>query len=285
LRYLNEDTAALSEATREAEAVGREITDPRLKAFTLADMATCLYATDQELPKAKRMMREAARICEENGFYEPVVDSGSAMQAMRDGRYGDASAFLKRSAPHLNRKDFQVIEHYHYLLWSLVELEADNPVEAMAHTRKLRDLGEWVKQKADFHFPDAVDAMAKRLLGEPDAESLFLAVLEKLRGFNCKVMTAYLLLFWCEQDLAAGRHGEIEPRCREAIERCEPLGRTWEPSWARALMGLSALRQGSTTEARGHWEALRPARNSPGSLPARILRLAEELSLGLESPR
>ncbi len=284
MRYLNDQPQAVFEAVMQAESFSQEITEPRLKAYTLADTATCLYATDQELPRARQLVQQAARICQENNLYEPLVDASQAMLAFREARYDDARMYLKRSSPHLGGKDWQIIEHYNFLFWAQVEIESENPVDALALSRKVAALGEWVKQKADFHFPMVIDAMAKRLLGEPDAEALFQAVLIPLRSFNCKVMTSYLLLFWCEQDLAAERTADIDARCREAIERCEPLGRTWEPSWARVLMGLAALRDGRLDQALSHWQALQPAMLSPASLPTRILRRAEELAMGLNLP-
>ena len=284
MRYIKDQPEGVNEAIREAEKAGEAITDPRLKAYSLADAATCLYATDQEISRARLLVLESVRLAKEIDYHDGIILAGQAMLAQREGRLDDARDFLRRGSEILLGKDMQMVEGYNFHMWAQVEIEAGNPVEALALVAKCREYGEWVKQKADFHFADAFEAMARRMLGEPAAEPLFRATLETLRTFNCKVMTSYLILWWSEQDLDAGEYAGIEARCREAIERCEPLGRMWEPSWARVLMGLAASRQGRHAEARAHLESLGKAIANPAGLPAHVLRRLEELDLALSQP-
>jgi hypothetical protein len=283
-RYLSDQPAAVSEVVWQTEAAGANVADPKLRAFTLGDMATCLFATDQDIQRARQLALQAEKVCAENGITEGFACAALAMLAHREGRLEDARAWLQRGKPLLAGHELQVIAHYHWSLAGLIEIESEDPPAALACAERMRALGEWVRNKADFHFPDAIAAMAKRMLGDADAEAVFEAAAEKLRACDCKVMTAYLLLFWCEQDIACGRFDFVEARGLEAIAACEPLGRIWEPAWARALMGLAAIGQGDADRARRRWEELGAALKTPGSLPARVLGKAEELALALDLP-
>jgi hypothetical protein len=99
------------------------------------------------------------------------------------------------------------------------------------------------------------------------------------------VMTAYLILYWSGLDLRAGKTEGLAELCREAIARCEPLGRITEPTWARCLLGLAALQKGRAEEAQAQWRDIQTSLKATAvPLPARIFRLTQELSLGLGLP-
>jgi hypothetical protein len=98
------------------------------------------------------------------------------------------------------------------------------------------------------------------------------------------VMTAHLLLFWSGRDLDEGRTDGVADACREALDRCLPLGRITEPAWARILLGRLALREGRAEEALALAEELRRDLAMPTPPPARIVRMAEEFLASLPAP-
>jgi hypothetical protein len=281
IRFTQERPEDLVEAAKAISDFRGEGIEPAAHAHHLADMAICLFATEQELPRAFRLMGEAQDVCARHGLRDGMTESGIGLVAFREGRLDEARSRMLASMKLLGAKELQSVEHYLLASRGQLELEADAPLETLRCTEQLREIYAHVKDKADAYFPDALDAVAKRLLGDPGAEALFHAALKPLRELNCKVMTSYLLLFWAERDWREGRLDDIEAFGREAIARCEPLKRATEPAWARALMGLAALRQGRRAEAEALFELTAPVRSFPRSVTSRAFRLIEELAMGL----
>jgi DNA-binding SARP family transcriptional activator len=282
VRYVREDPKDLREGILMAgESEAGETDDPQSRAYNLAGMALCLMATDQEIPKARQLIGEAGRICAEHGIDEADTRMGMGWLAHRDGSLAEARAHLAKAAVMMRAKEHPQFEHQSLVSLSRLELEDEAPLEALVHIDRLRRLDEFVRHTGDRLFPAALASLAALQMGDADAEDRFRESLEALRAGNCKVMTAYLQLFRAERELRSGACAELSARCREAIERCEPLGRLAEPTWARCLLGLAALQEGKAADARTAWKALAPALPMRASLPARIAGLLEEFAAGL----
>jgi DNA-binding SARP family transcriptional activator len=284
LRFMHEQPDALREAAVELGNTVGKIEEPALRAYSMSDMATCLLITDQEIPRARKLIHEARKICEEHGVTSGMTLVAEGFLAYWDGRLEEAKGLMERSQLEMAPADLRSLQHHFYHSLSMIALELDNPLEARDFAVKMRGFATETQAKADIHFPDALLAMANRLLAEPDAEILFQATLEKLRAENCKVMTAYLLLFWAERDLREGKYSTLADYCHEAIARCEPLKRLSEPTMARCLLGLAALKQGNVEAAKEQWLAMAPALKSLANLRAQIYPLVEELAMGLDLP-
>ena len=281
VRYVQNQPEDLRAAALQMQDAVSGIEDPVARAFSLSGMALCLIATDQEIPRAMQLIRDAERICVEHEMDEADTRTSQGWLAHREGRLDEARSHLVKAQLLMQEKNLPHFEHQIYCSLTRLELEEGAPVEALACAEKMRALEDVVQQSADRHFPDALSSLAYRLLGKPDAGAKFILSLERLRADHCKVITSYLLLFWSELDLRAGLLKEIPERCREAIERCEPLNRITEPTWARCLLGLTALKAGEKAEALAHWEKIQLALKSTNPLPARISGLVKELALGL----
>ncbi len=281
VRYVKGDAADLRAGVLQLEAAGPETDEPAARAYNLAGMSLCLLATDQEIPKARQLIQEADRICLDHGIDEADTRMAHGWLAHREGRLAEARDHLEKAAVLMRARDLPQFEYQILTSLARIELEDEAPLEALTHIGRMRAMEEFVRHIGDRHFPDALESLARLQLGEADADARFRMSLDALRAANCKVMTAYLQLFRGEWELRSGMFAALEDRCREARERCEPLGRTSEPAWARCLLGLAALRQGKTGEAALQWKALAPLMREPATLPAHILRLAQELGLGL----
>ncbi len=286
VRYTRPDPSVLSEGIPDLDigtALG-SLEDPLARAFNLSGMSLCLLATDQEIPKARAFLAQAQRICSEHGFEEADTETGLGWLKHREGRVDEARAHLRKARRLMREKELPQFEFQIECALAKLELEEENPVVALAHVDEIKALDEVVNHSADKHFAKALLALARMQLDEPEADILFDESLALLRGDNVKVMTSYLQLMRAERELRAGVHGPIAARCAEAIERCEPLKRLSEPTWARCLLGLSALAQGRRPEAEAQWRALTPALAASHALPARILRWSEELAGKLGVP-
>ncbi len=284
VRYVQNQPGDLREAALQMREVVSGIEDPSARAYSLSGMALCLIATDQEIPRAMQLIREAEKICAEHDMDEADTRTSHGWLAHREGRLDEARSHLAKAQVLMRAKNLPHFEHQIYCSLTRLELEDDAPVEALACAEKMRALEDVVQKSADRHFPDALASLAYRILGEPDAEAKFNRSLERLRADDCKVITSYVLLFWSELDLRAGLLKDIHGRCREAIERCEPLNRVTEPTWARCLLGLTALKAGRKEEAVSQWAKIQQALKSPDPLPSRIHGLVEELAMGLGNP-
>jgi len=62
------------------------------------------------------------------------------------------------------------------------------------------------------------------------------------------------------------RRGAHRPAAFAPIARMEPLKRMSEPAWARALIGLAALRQGNRSGAETAWKGCAARTEVPGGL-------------------
>jgi hypothetical protein len=181
----------------------------------------------------------------------------------------------------MRARDLPLFEYQIHTSLARIELEAEAPLEALAHIGAMRSMDEFVRHVGDRHFPAALEALARLQTGAPDAEAAFSRSLDSLRAGNCRVMASYLQLMRSERDLRAGVFADLPARCGEALEKCAALGRSSEPAWARCLLGLAALRQGDRPEAGKQWRALLPLLQRTGALSAHALRLAEEFAAGL----
>ncbi|MEO7958395.1 MAG: hypothetical protein ABIW76_17060, partial [Fibrobacteria bacterium] len=285
LRYTRSDPGLLREGIIDLDAtLTGEVEDPMARAFNLSGMALCLLATDQEIPKARALLAEADRLCKLHGFDEADTRTGFGWLTHRDGRVDEAREHLLRARALMREKDLPQFEFQIECSLARIELEEENPLAALDHVRSIKALDEVVRHSADRHFAQALTSLAKLQLGDPDADTLFLRSLELLRADKVKVMTSYLQLMKAERELRAGSHAGLQERCAEAIACCEPLQRQAEPAWARCLLGLSALAQERRDDAFGHWDSLGRVFARPGVLPARVLRLTEELAGGLGVP-
>ena len=266
--------------------VAGNLEDPMARAFNLSGMALCLLATDQDIPKARGLLAQADALCRLHGFEEADTRMGFGWLMHRDGRLDEAREHLLRARALMREKELPQFEFQILCALAKIELEEENPVDALAHVRDIQSLDEVVRHSADRHFAQALTALAGLQMGDPEGDALFRQSLDLLRADDVKVMTSYMQLLRAEWELRAGTHAHLPERCAEAIARCEPLQRLAEPAWARCLLGLSSLAQGRRSDAEGHWRALLPAFAVPGVLPARVLRLADELAggLGLANP-
>jgi DNA-binding SARP family transcriptional activator len=287
VQFTGADPSVLLEGLVEldVEAGAAQIEDPSARAFSLSGMALCLLATDQEIPKARALLAQSESICRQHDLEEADTRAGLGWLAHRDGRIDEARAHLRKARVLMREKELPQFEFQVLCSQARIELEEENPLEALAHVRDIRALDEVVRHSADRHFGQALEALARMQMGEAGAEALFDANLALLRADNVKVMPSYMQLMRAEREWRAGEPGFLAERCAEAIARCEPLRRPTEPTWARCLLGLSALSRGRRDEAERWLREIEPALAAPRSLPLRVRRLAGELTeaLGIAS--
>jgi tetratricopeptide (TPR) repeat protein len=281
VRFVKEQSSEVLAAALEMEENLGEVVDPANRAFAMSGMALCLLATDLDIPRAEDLIGKAMKLCEEHGFAEADTVAARGWLTHRQGRIEESRGLLLQALPLMKEKNLAQFQHQILCYLARIGLEEGLYAECRERIRQLRELEPVVRTIADRHFPDGFEALVGLAQGEAGAAEKCDVTLELLRACNCKVMTAFILLFRSELDLRAGRLAEIPARCRETIERCEPLGRISEPSWARCLLGLAALRAGGRKEAKSHWDSLAPALKSSNPLPARVYKLAEELAAGL----
>lgn len=223
--------------------------DPEVAARSLAISARCLVHLDRDLPRASRLLQEAASLARTTGAELIEVPWAQALLHAHAGEADDAVPLLDRVHALARGRGDRYAEWDSQVRAAMIELERGRPAEALARCLGLSDLVGRMGEGSEPAFTAAVAALARLLRGEPEADAAVETALGELRAIDSKWMTAYVLTHLAALDLQSGRTARARERAEEALASAEQVGRVGEAAVARAVLASLALAAGDRASA------------------------------------
>ncbi len=257
--------------------------DAQTKARQLCDTARCLALLEQEMPRAREMLREACAILGDDPRATLHFAWGQGLMNRFCGDVDEARTLIERA--HRLARDAE--DHWaaceSLMELAQLELEVGDAPRALALCAELAPVAERMGEGSEVPVAEALDALARLAISDDGGARLERA-LARLREVDAKGMLAYALNFAAALDLARGDRAAARVRATEALQVAEVVGRSTQTVIARAVLGRAALADGDRPSAMRHLAALRDDVAAPLRVSARARAAALDLAAALGTP-
>lgn len=282
LYYQRGDFSRARESTLRAEEAGRAA-DPTTVVRAIADTARCLGMLERDMQRAERLAREAQALAE--GFEDEIheIPLALGLVCQHAGRYDKARALFERALQITRRNQDHWWRCYCLSRLPMIELERGRLSEALPYCRALGLVAQKMGESSEAPFAAALEAIARRGLGEAGADMQLDQAVERLRDTDSKWMLAYVQVLAAEGDIDAGRVETAYRRSEEALRAAEVVDRRSEAALAGALLARLSLLRGDLESAARHLEAAQAELNRPGVLSARARSAVRESARALSA--
>jgi DNA-binding SARP family transcriptional activator/tetratricopeptide (TPR) repeat protein len=265
--------AAAHEDTLRAAEAGRQ-QDPAAVARTLGNTGRCLALIEREIPRAEALLNEAQGLAAAAGV-EPVdIPWGLGLIRAFAGEYDEAVGLLE-SAVRLARRErdhWAACEGLQRL--ALIELERGNPGGARDRARDIMAVAAKMGEGSEAPFAAMLDALAARVLGEPNAEDRIDLSLGVLRGIDAKALLSRALTLAATIDLEHGHLERAAERAEEALRAADVVGRRSEIVMALVILSRVARTRGDQPAAERYAQAAAADLRDPHAVAAHARRAA-----------
>jgi predicted oxidoreductase len=126
----------------------------------------------------------------------------------------------------------------------MIDLERGRAREALKRCRELQPISAKMGEGSEIPFAETLEALAKSMLGETEAEASLEQALVRLRAADTKGQLAYALTLAAQLDAERGAAARAQQRLEEAIHAAEVVERHSEGALARALLARLAPARG-----------------------------------------
>ena len=267
MREQSNDIGRALATTLEAERATRSL-DQATRCQQLANTGRCLLEVDSDVPLARDLLDEAARLAATLNLRFIEIDWGLALLARVDGEM-DVARDRLGAAVSLARLQEDRWREYECLVWLAQLALEDRQFDAVSAfcelvvqaSRRMWDTGA--------PFAEALDALARLHRGEPAAAALT-AGLAALRDADDKAHLAYALNAAGDLELVAGALDAARAMSEEALDLARAVNRPTEMAVATAMLARVAARTGDVLRVRALLASLDEA-GASGRLNARAL--------------
>ena len=236
------DVARTHKATLAAERVTRQA-DAATHCRQLANTGRCLFEIEADMARGRALLAEAGALADELGLKLMEVEWGRGLVARADGDLDAARAALARGVA-IGRLADNHWREYECMLWlATVELESGRFTEVL---REVDDIlaGAGRMGMREVPFAQALAAIARLRLGQPEAQAVLDASVSALRELDDKAHLAYVLNEAAELALQAGRFDTAQACAEEALADARAVRRTTEIGVATARLATAARQAG-----------------------------------------
>ena len=241
-----QDTLRAAEAGRGADRV--------TAIRQLANTGRCLAHIEQEMPRARHLIEEAAALAAQNGLDLAEVRWGVGLLRRWDGDLAGAIEEISRAAA-LVHADGDRWRECACLTWlAVIEIERGCPTAALARCRALAPVARRMEGGSEAASCGALEALARFALGEHGAAAALESALGSLRELDAGAQLAWALDVAAAVDLAEGRYASALARAGEALRAATRVGRESEAAIARARLAAAATASGDRTDTAHHLE-------------------------------
>ncbi len=254
MMYEREEGRAQQESLLGAE--NARAAEPTVAARQLATAAQCLAHIQRDMGRARTMLSDAQRISFELGLELGSMETGLGLVALWDGESDAARKHLNRGLQIVRRERDRYMECKCLIYLARLELEHDNPEQAMSHCRELMPIASGMGEQYEAPLALVLEALANVALGASEPDARLTQALEALEGIDAQAALAYALNAAALFDLRAGRLQSANRRAEQAVRAAKRVGRTTEIAFARALLAEIALAEGRPAAARAEVETL-----------------------------
>lgn len=223
--------------------------DAAAKVKQLADTARCLVLIERDMDRAVAMLAEAEALAASASVTNVIdLDWGAGLVDAYTGRLASARARLETAlgAARATEQHWVVCETLNAL--AELALEHGEPSDALARTAELAPVVAKMGEGTEGSAMAALDALARRALGEEGAIARVDAALAELRRVDAKGYLAYALNVAAEHDLADGDVATARVRASEALGAASTMKRASQVAIARAILARSGARADAAAE-------------------------------------
>jgi DNA-binding SARP family transcriptional activator len=259
-------TAATS-SLRSAEAA--RAADPKTAAHALADTARCLAHLERDLRQAETLLGEAETMAAR--LHIELVDIPWARGLLRKfgGEPEEARRQLEDALRLARSEQHRWAECDCLTHLAMLELEGNQPLEALARCQELLPVAAKMGEGSEAPFAAALDALARYMLRQPDADASLEAALAELRSIDSNLLLAYTLNFAADIDLASGDPVAARRRAEEAARVAGRVRGRNMSVLAHALLARIARAAGPAAAVSHHLDVLRAELASGADLSGR----------------
>jgi DNA-binding SARP family transcriptional activator len=243
LHYYRGDAASAHADTVRAAEAGRGA-DPATAARAFAATARCLAHLGREMDRAQALLLEAKSIAEPLGLDILDLSWGLGMVRHFAGDTDEAARLLSEALAKARRKQDRWPEWDCLARLTMIDLERGRAREALKRCRELQPISAKMGEGSEIPFAETLEALAKSMLGETEAEASLEQALVRLRAADTKGQLAYALTLAAQLDAERGAAARAQQRLEEAIHAAEVVERHSEGALARALLARLAPARG-----------------------------------------
>jgi hypothetical protein len=262
---------------------------PATAARQIANTAACLAVIQRDLGRARELLQEAQRMA---GAVVPrihigSIETGLGILALWDGDADAAREHLSRGLELVRRERDRYYECKCLMYLTRLELEQERPERALVYCNELMPVASRMGEGNEGPFAAALQALAERALGSPEADTRLNEALDALDQVDAQAARAYALNAAALLDVRAGCFSSAHARAEHALEAARRVGRKTEVALARVVLSEVARCTGDGPAARAHVETVLANVSDPDALDARtyraLKRITEELGIRLET--
>jgi DNA-binding SARP family transcriptional activator len=232
------DAAGAQEATLAAELCARRA-DAVTRCQQLANTGRCLIDIEADADRGRKLLADAAALAAELQLPLMELEWGRGLAARADGDLAAARPALERAVALARAAANHWREYECMLALATVEFELGHFSDVLRHVDEVADAARRMGE-SQVPFADALAALARQRLGEPDAALAVDASLAALRERDAKAHLAYALNEVAARALDSG-DAEVAARlATEALAAAQAVRRPTQIARARATIAAAA---------------------------------------------
>ncbi|MFQ3629431.1 MAG: hypothetical protein SNJ81_17885, partial [Cyanobacteriota bacterium] len=217
--------------------------NPRMMAHALASSGSCLAEVGREMARAEALLEEARSLAARVGYESADLYGGLGRVRLHTGDYDEGRALLQRAYEMAQQEQDHWRECLVLSYLAMAELEAGNPLAALAYSQAIATVASQIRgQGSESAVADALTALARYHLQEPDAAAALDRAIAVLRQLDNRRMLSYLLSSAAEVDLAGDRPTQAIEKATAALSEAQAIDQLIDLAQAWALLLQSWLR-------------------------------------------
>ena len=233
-----DDAAGAQQATLAAER-SASLADAITRCQQLANTGRCLIDIEADGERARALLTDAAALAAELQLPLMELEWGRGLAARADGDLAAARTSLERAVALARAASNHWREYECVLALATVEFELARYDDVLRHVEQVADAARRMGEP-QVPFADALAALARQRLGEPDAAAAVVASLAALRERDAKAHLSYALNEAALHALQAGVAADATRLASEALAAALAVRRPSQIARARATIAASA---------------------------------------------
>ncbi|MFQ3618908.1 MAG: BTAD domain-containing putative transcriptional regulator, partial [Cyanobacteriota bacterium] len=242
LNFQYSNLAHMQQHSERIVEIGRTA-NPRMMAHALASSGSCLAEVGREMARAEALLEEARSLAARVGYESADLYGGLGRVRLHTGDYDEGRALLQRAYEMAQQEQDHWRECLVLSYLAMAELEAGNPLAALAYSQAIATVASQIRgQGSESAVADALTALARYHLQEPDAAAALDRAIAVLRQLDNRRMLSYLLSSAAEVDLAGDRPTQAIEKATAALSEAQAIDQLIDLAQAWALLLQSWLR-------------------------------------------
>ncbi|WP_448604999.1 ATP-binding protein [Thermoleptolyngbya sp.] len=217
--------------------------NPMMMAHALASSGSCLAEVGREMARAEALLEEARSLAARVGYESADLYGGLGRVRLHTGDYDEGRELLQRAYEIAQQEQDHWRECWVLSYLTITELEVGNPVAALAYSQAIATVATQIQgQGSESAVADALTALARYHLQEPDAAAALDRAIADLQQLDNRRMLSYLLSSAAEVDLAGDRPTQAIEKAAVALSEAQAIDQIIDLAQAWALLLQSWLR-------------------------------------------